>query len=542
MKTVFCQMLIGVLPVMLGMTDKTMRTAIISQVAHTGDVSVIRKQSQRDTFEGCLVQQPAVSNFQHPPSLLEKDCTGPTFQHDLYTLDPEADIIFAENIGSLSPPGMPYKGFVVNKTLHRNFYTDYPQYSKATATEYRNHAANANMMSVQPWKKVLGKFNFTMRLWTCQISEPHGKQIFVQTVGPFATSGAFSGYLLQGRIHLPSPEMLKDLEGVFILAATGVFVDAYGNKIDGSVISKHHEAILPLTYHSDAKSTCIAAEEGITCISNQNNLHVEGYGTKCESAPFFSILAGDLRRPGSNSLEWYYQVRLRWTRRATSLKTLSHAVIAPMSLVANPIPMGLESFMFVRAVFKKTGRLRRVHLHGGSLVEEALLFRASPRELGFEHVEKASPESDLLVPKDIGFTTNSEVRAHMLSAVENSSSPSIPNALKCHLKGKHEVIDDVEVPRKADACCSSVTFMENETYTFVVFFNARRERSLLIGSTYVRDISHIIQHAELHLGLDGDGFFPLFEELPESLRYYERGMSFLFHSIFSSWVGAGTLI
>jgi hypothetical protein len=198
--------------------------------------------------------------------------------------------------------------------------------------------------------------------------------------------------------------------------------------------------------------------------------------------------------------------------------------------------------MFVRAVFKKTGRLRRVHLHGGSLVEEALLFRASPRELGFEHVEKASPESDLLVPKDIGFTTNSEVRAHMLSAVENSSSPSIPNALKCHLKGKHEVIDDVEVPRKADACCSSVTFMENETYTFVVFFNARRERSLLIGSTYVRDISHIIQHAELHLGLDGDGFFPLFEELPESLRYYERGMSFLFHSIFSSWVGAGTLI
>lgn len=52
-------------------------------------------------------------------------------------------------------------------------------------------------------------------------------------------------------------------------------------------------------------------------------------------------------------------------------------------------------------------------------VEDAFLIQASPTELGFGKLERANPESDILFPADMGFTTNLDVQKKYVEFFEH---------------------------------------------------------------------------------------------------------------------------
>jgi len=219
----------------------------------------------------------------------------------------------------------------------------------------------------------------------------------------------------------------------------------------------------------------------------------------------------DVRRRGSPSLSWYFQARLRWSPEISALRPLSIVALVPWDYyVFSPypsvrVPLDRQSFIWSTGQFFAAGRLISAHLHGGSLIEEALLFFAQPEELGlFEESRKEDRGVPVPThPEQMGVAGNSEVKRHILSHLRSSSKRKSNGGIACQFQGRLEVVDGIELPRKASALCSAAAFVEATVWTVVFFFNGKGRRSRVVGDLEnLHGIAHLSQHVEVYLSFE----------------------------------------
>lgn len=240
------------------------------------------------------------------------------------------------------------------------------------------------------------------------------------------------------------------------------------------------------------------------CVDNDGGLNCrlekfpEGYGKFIDSTLGLEGELNDVRAAGSEPLVWYWEIGIRWlpadeNLKATSLHNFAGPGILQPSiqrslLVTFPVPTAYESIFWYTGRLIHSGELLRLKIHShNSLFTEALIFAASPEELGLEdqslfkkqlpHIPDRMNHS---ITKDFLLRRLSESQIRFEKSkprkklTNNCGYPNRPCVqsrpfLACQFHGSFVVRDNFAYDRRQPSCCVPWKFNSGQPFTVIGF-------------------------------------------------------------------------
>jgi hypothetical protein len=349
---------------------------------------------------------------------------------------------------------------------------------------------------------------------SCSAPQSGNRSVLVQSIGPFVSSGGFLDHTVFIHVNALLHDFVKHPEGITVTDSTFLFLDKVGSQLHAPPMVVHHGWVLNASLHQgpsllhfqDTMGTCKLSDKGTSCMPQDV---LADFGSPLTRPPIVLASLRDVRRSGSSSLEWYFQVRMEWIARNHALKTLStfslelpYMFASDRLVPGSSVPLVGDSFAWTAGQFFSQGTMLSgmASAHGGSMFTEAFFFLASPSELGLLRDGFVQEDaSAVILPEEVKMSSNSDVKNYIFRHVRLASDSELLSPLKCHFKGNFESVDGVELPRRSDVCCSSLTFTDTDIWTFVVFFSGHRTRDLIGEVQITSNVSRIYQHAGMGL-------------------------------------------
>lgn len=288
-----------------------------------------------------------------------------------------------------------------------------------------------------------------MKGGVCETDNEDGSHWTVNRVGPFVTTGGYDWVQVGWEDIWDLEEKLKAYPGgVFVTAQFSSAVTRDGTPLSHPPVHIHHIHVGPrpgvrqhtdqykclksggkegcydptrvFEHHGDYQ--CLEEEGGLDCLLETVP---DGYGKLLTYPLGIEGDLNDVRASGSEPMEWYYEIAIRWTPKDSSLgRTLKpmhfHNFAGPGTLdVTNQntyiftfqCPTDHDSLFWYSGRMPRTGELLRNKFHAhNKIFKEALFFAASPEELGLTAENNLMPSQPYLTV-DLRDTTFSSLEA-----------------------------------------------------------------------------------------------------------------------------------
>lgn len=335
----------------------------------------------------------------------------------------------------------------------------------------------------------------------CRIPEDDGGAWHVQRVGPFKSTGGYDWWQLGWSDAGAFSEALeKHPEGIDVISTILLPVKKDGTRIGHPPVHIHHIHFVKqngVRFRNIMRGLCISssgtASYTVDSLIKENNCYnsslyfeqhgdyqcrPEDDGIECLTTNYGAhqprrILEpldiegelNDVRPFDSETMEWYYQVALRWKPIDKSKKAMSQmTIMAPGRadptqqldrVMTFPTPTDAPRFIFYAGHFWTDGELIRNKLHAHNLVfESSSFFLATPEDLGLTQ-NKYKLEKTFKPKKvtDIGFENNDEAIADIFNNLEKSQKTY---DLKCDEKNGNDRKHDVCKRPRPEFVCAGV--------------------------------------------------------------------------------------
>jgi len=385
------------------------------------------------------------------------------------------------------------------------------------------------------WSDVASRYGGQLQSWLCD--GPGETQD--HRIGPFVTTGGYSWVQVSlddfGRL---SSILKKNGGELNLVEAVTTAYDTHGRTIGWPPLHYHHvhihygkpfgmrsgwaclqESIVSNKHencyqeysiydiHSDRQ--CLPDEGGIGCLGLKIPA---GYGIRIDRPLSVYADFNDVRRMESTPLEWYLQATFSWRQSDPKLKFLSRYTMNgwPTSYPGATFRVPREdSFHLDSFSFPFAGRL--VHMsahHHGTNVLEALLFDATPDELGFNGLP-LSAEISAIPVRVLGMASSVGLRDFLLSRIEAAPPRNFATgvatrtshvpSLKCRSLPRYENVSGSLYTRLPKSCCNPWKFKAHQTITRVILYSTIQEHQHEIMDT--NDRGH---HAEYIMFYESD--------------------------------------
>lgn len=349
----------------------------------------------------------------------------------------------------------------------------------------------------------------------CEITDDSGGAYHIQRIGPFNSTGNYDYWQLGwsdvfglSRILSAHPEgVMFDMGFYGPVASTGEILGHPPMHI-------HHIHVLPqpgvktkmmqweyrpsllMEQHGDYE--CTPGDGGFGCLFEKTAV-----GTVKHVTGLIDIEGelNDVRAPGSEPLEWWFQVAIHWFPKKRSLIPLSSwFMIGPgrfditnqfSQLRVFPAPTHEPSVYWYSGRMQRSGVMVRNKLHThNTLFHKAFWFRATPKDLGMDDDTWQPGEfgDEPITLSVLGFANHVEVLEHLLSHLERAGkiwdatcNPNLTQCMErrpaiiCQCWVSNEEFQDPRsglsfaYDRRAPCCCREWAFSGEDTFTTISF-------------------------------------------------------------------------
>ena len=366
----------------------------------------------------------------------------------------------------------------------------------------------------------------------CETENQDGSRWTVNRIGPFVTTGGYDWVQIGWENLWGLEEKLKAYpEGIYVTAQHSGPVDKDGVVLSHPPIHIHHIHIGPrpgvrqhqdvlkcllngwdnnrdcydptrvFEHHGDYQ--CIDEEGGLECLLETVP---DGYGKLLTYPLGLEGDINDVRAPGSEPLEWYYQISIRWTPKESRLgRTIQpmhfHNFAGPGNfdrknqnsyILTYQCPTDRDSLFWYSGRMPYSGEMLRNKFHAhNKIFKEALFFAASPEELGLTKKNGLKPDQPFKTVdlRDTRFSTLDDVKSFILGNLEKSASDfdkrngvggtgkidystqfsrERPRTI-CQGVSTLEKINGYFYDRKEDTCCRPWHIEKGDIFTVVGF-------------------------------------------------------------------------
>lgn len=378
----------------------------------------------------------------------------------------------------------------------------------------------------------------TMKGGVCEAENDDGSRWTVNRIGPFVTTGGYDWVQVGWEDIWGLEEKLKAYkDGIFVTAQYSAAVTRDGSPLSHPPIHIHHIHVGPrpgvrqhtdqykcvkgggvgpgcydptrvFEHHGDYQ--CLQEAGGLDCLLETVP---DGYGKLLTFPLGIEGDINDVRAPGSEPLEWYYEIAIRWVPKDSSegaqLKPMHfHNFAGPGTLdLANQntyiftyqCPTDHDSLFWYSGRMPYTGQMLRNKFHAhNKIFKEGLFFAASPEELGLTKENGLKPVQpyETVDLRNTRFNSLEDVKAFLFKQMEQSGrefderngvggtgeidletqfSRERPRAV-CHGVSTLEKVDGYFYDRKEDTCCRPWHIEKGDIFT-VIGFNKKLEYS-----------------------------------------------------------------
>jgi len=343
----------------------------------------------------------------------------------------------------------------------------------------------------------------SVKIGTCSTEASDGTW-HTQRIGPFRSHGGYDWWQFSWNDVLGLQRLLEEGADVGITAHFSGPVDEQGNPIPLPPIHVHHlhlkpwdRSVTPFSHHITEGILYGSAYDPAFLIQHHGDhqyLSQDGgthsFGATYEQHPklFGSPLAmfcefNDVRPEHSPPMEWWYQIVVRTSpvvndRPLSTLFTFNPGRVdlggtQTGLLTLNWLPSTVDSFFYYTGRMPFGGvllpNLVEVHAHQEAF-QSAILFAATPAEIGLGPAFKPSVPWESTVTTTTGVANNSALKAYISRQAPRSSRI-------CDVVGQMEQVGAKWYDRAARVRCVPWTFAAGEILT-VVSFNGPRAGSI----------------------------------------------------------------
>jgi hypothetical protein len=294
----------------------------------------------------------------------------------------------------------------------------------------------------------------------CRLPMEDGGAWHVQRVGPFVSTGGYDWWSIAfPNVGLLEEALAKHPEGIEVIreAFTPVLKD--GTRLGYPPIHTHHIHSLPqpgVRPRLMPRPMCLQSsglgipllDDLVSEVNCQNmSMHFEQHGdhicqpeddgldcltqgdrnTRRLVAPLdVEGELNDVRPAGSEPLEWYYQIAMRWRPVRPEEPVVSQLVILnPGQIIpphqmtrafTAPTPTHAQSVMLFSSPYTAGGEMRRVKVHAHSVIcESMMLLRGEFSDFGLGDTKFIPAHAwQPLVTTQLGFRDNEDLAQHIL--------------------------------------------------------------------------------------------------------------------------------
>lgn len=349
---------------------------------------------------------------------------------------------------------------------------------------------------------------------TCDAEQDDGSVWTVTRLGPFRTTGCYDWTQVGWDNAFDMEEKLKKYpDGVFVVEQFSGPVTEDGTRLSHPPIHIHHIHVGPkpgirqrqdgvkcmlsdnyddcydptrvLEHHGDYQ--CTEEEGGLDCLSETVP---DGYGKLITYPLGIEGDMNDVRACGSPPLEYYYQLGVRWVPKVAADGTVSplkplnfYNFIGPGNMNFNDqltYIMTYQSPTDRDTLFWYTGRMphsgemlrNKVHVHN-KIFKEALVFAATPHELGLTKQNKLMPDKayNTVDIKAAGFSDHDAVKKFLLRNLDESGKAYDSRVSTTKVSDFDYLTDDFHSRERPKAVCQVLQSLEEHDG----YFYDRRE-------------------------------------------------------------------
>lgn len=367
----------------------------------------------------------------------------------------------------------------------------------------------------------------------CDLSVQGDYTWTVERIGPFISTGGYDWWQIGWEDVFGFEHVLqKHQHGIVADRNVIVPVDSDGNLLGNPPIHVHHIHVSPspgvrprnsdvhcglrprpcyngswlMEWHGDYQ--CREEDGGVLCMLESLP---EGYGKTIEKTWDIEGELNDVRRRGSEKMEFYLETAIRWRPRnlVNDLKVWSqltnHGV--PNRYDTNnqqtyvgtfPSPMAYDSFAWATYIFPGAGKLIRgkAHVHAQYFYKMLWVGGDISRIIDESYLVPALQPWIATDVRKHGFTTSSEMSDDFKERIDADSHLT----LICLVTNDLEVIGSMSYDRMPRTNCREYFFTKDEPY-FVVGWNVKKSYPLTLDEK--PDFNGIIVPGTLpqHFGL-----------------------------------------
>lgn len=314
----------------------------------------------------------------------------------------------------------------------------------------------------------------------CAVPLEDGSTWVFNRIGPFRSTGNYDWWQFFWNDVFQAKGILEEYpDGIFVKASVSGAVDTEGAHLSFPPIHIHHVHVSPgeigmfrqpfaeclldggarcshfmhVVFEQHGDDECYGDEGGANCFFEE----FENYAKLVTVPMSINAELNDVRPPSSPTLEWYYQVGMKYIPKVKvapgpgALAPLSfHYMWNPgrlnpsdqsLMLMTYGAPSKEASLVWYTGEFKFTGQLLhgKAHTHN-SFFDEAYLFSATLDQLGMDD-ERFKPAAQIFTPlvaRDMGFEDMDDVKDHFFDHFNKNSkkmhSGRAPELI-CHSRG-----------------------------------------------------------------------------------------------------------